>query len=226
MASPVLVTGGTGRLGKLVVARLQDSGCDVRVLARHHRPTPQGAEFFNRGPPGRPWHRTRGDRGGGHHPLRDQHEGRRRGNRNLVAAASRAGAGHLVYVSIVGIDPHRLLGISEDEAPGRRDRRQLRPALDNPASHAVLRLLPGERAKAEPVPRGASASGLHRPAGRSPRRGGEARRADAGRTRRPRTGHGRTGGEQLDRPNQGVPEGNPPSPAGVAGSDTGHPGGP
>ena len=26
MASPVLVTGGTGRLGKLVVARLQDSG--------------------------------------------------------------------------------------------------------------------------------------------------------------------------------------------------------
>ena len=46
MASPVLVTGGTGRLGKLVVARLQDSGCDVRVLARHHRPIPQGAEFF------------------------------------------------------------------------------------------------------------------------------------------------------------------------------------
>jgi uncharacterized protein YbjT (DUF2867 family) len=37
MASPVLVTGGTGRLGKLVVARLQDSGCDVRVLARHDR---------------------------------------------------------------------------------------------------------------------------------------------------------------------------------------------
>ena len=46
MASPVLVTGGTGRLGKLVVARLQDSGCDVRVLARHDRPTPQGVTFF------------------------------------------------------------------------------------------------------------------------------------------------------------------------------------
>jgi len=41
MASPVLVTGGTGRLGKLVVARLHDSGCDVRVLARHDRPTPR-----------------------------------------------------------------------------------------------------------------------------------------------------------------------------------------
>lgn len=46
MASPVLVTGGTGRLGKLVVARLQDSGRDVRVLARHDRPTPQGVSFF------------------------------------------------------------------------------------------------------------------------------------------------------------------------------------
>ena len=32
MASPILVTGGTGRLGKLVVARLQDSDCDIRVL--------------------------------------------------------------------------------------------------------------------------------------------------------------------------------------------------
>lgn len=46
MASPVLVTGGTGRLGKLVVARLQDSGCDVRVLARHDRPIPQDVTFF------------------------------------------------------------------------------------------------------------------------------------------------------------------------------------
>ena len=47
MASPVLVTGGTGRLGKLVVAQLQDSGCDVRVLARHDRATPQGVQHFS-----------------------------------------------------------------------------------------------------------------------------------------------------------------------------------
>ena len=46
MASPVLVTGGTGRLGKLVVERLRDSGCDVRVLARHDRPSPHGVTFF------------------------------------------------------------------------------------------------------------------------------------------------------------------------------------
>ena len=75
MASPVLVTGGTGRLGKLVVARLLDSGCDVRVLARHDRPAPQGVTFFTADLRDRPGHRAGGDRDGGHHPLRDQHEG-------------------------------------------------------------------------------------------------------------------------------------------------------
>jgi uncharacterized protein YbjT (DUF2867 family) len=32
--APVLVTGGTGTLGRLVVPRLRDAGCDVRVLSR------------------------------------------------------------------------------------------------------------------------------------------------------------------------------------------------
>src|SRR6201986_1408921 len=104
MASPVLVTGGTGRLGKLVVGRLQDSGCDVRVLARHHRPTPQGAEFFT------------ADLRAGHgiEPAvtaaaaiihcATSTRGDAEATRNLVAPASRAGACHLVSVSIVGID--------------------------------------------------------------------------------------------------------------------------
>jgi len=34
MSSPVLVTGGTGTLGRLVVARLRDAGREVRVLSR------------------------------------------------------------------------------------------------------------------------------------------------------------------------------------------------
>jgi uncharacterized protein YbjT (DUF2867 family) len=104
MVSPVLVTGGTGRLGKLVVARLLDSGCEVRVLARHDRPTPQGVTFFTAdlraGQAIEPAvtgaaaiihcaTSTRGDAGA---------------TRNLVAAASRTGHAHLVYVSIVGID--------------------------------------------------------------------------------------------------------------------------
>src|SRR5580700_12167602 len=104
MASPVLVTGGTGRLGELVVARLQDSGCDVRVLARHHRPTPRGAAFFTVDL------RT----GHGIKPAvtaaaaiihcATSARGDAEATRNLVAAASRMGAAHLVYVSIVGID--------------------------------------------------------------------------------------------------------------------------
>jgi uncharacterized protein YbjT (DUF2867 family) len=34
VTAAVLVTGGTGTLGRLVVARLRDAGCDVRVLSR------------------------------------------------------------------------------------------------------------------------------------------------------------------------------------------------
>jgi uncharacterized protein YbjT (DUF2867 family) len=104
MASPVLVTGGTGRLGRLVVARLQERGCDVRVLSRHGRPVPPGVTFFTAdlrtGQDIEPAvtgtaaiihcaTSTRGDA---------------EATRNLVAAASRTGSAHLVYVSIVGID--------------------------------------------------------------------------------------------------------------------------
>jgi uncharacterized protein YbjT (DUF2867 family) len=104
MSSPVLVTGGTGRLGKLVVARLQDSGCDIRVLARHERPTPPGITFFTADL------RT----GQGIEPAvtaaatiihcATSTRGDAEATRNLVAAASRTGPPHLVYVSIVGID--------------------------------------------------------------------------------------------------------------------------
>ncbi len=38
MNAPVLVTGGTGRLGRRVVRRLNQAGCDVRVLTRQARP--------------------------------------------------------------------------------------------------------------------------------------------------------------------------------------------
>jgi uncharacterized protein YbjT (DUF2867 family) len=104
MTSPVLVTGGTGRLGKLVVAQLRDSGCDVRVLARRERPIPQDATFFTADL------RT----GQGIEPAvtgaaaiihcATSTRGDAEATRNLVAAASRAGSAHLVYVSIVGID--------------------------------------------------------------------------------------------------------------------------
>ncbi|RSS40851.1 SDR family oxidoreductase [Streptomyces sp. WAC08241] len=94
----ILVTGGTGTLGRLVVECLRADGAEVRVLSRHSRPyavdlregtgldaavegvdtvvhcasTPRGGD----------------DRAAGH----------------LIGAARRAGVRHLVYVSIVGVD--------------------------------------------------------------------------------------------------------------------------
>ena len=43
-AGPILVTGGTGTLGRLVVPRLQASGRTVRVLSRHSREADEGVD--------------------------------------------------------------------------------------------------------------------------------------------------------------------------------------
>jgi uncharacterized protein YbjT (DUF2867 family) len=50
MAAPILVTGGTGTLGRLVVSRLRDAGYQVRVLSR---PSHKGAEGSKEGYRGR-----------------------------------------------------------------------------------------------------------------------------------------------------------------------------
>jgi uncharacterized protein YbjT (DUF2867 family) len=104
MTSPVLVTGGTGTLGRLIVGRLRDTGRDVRVLSRSHHEAADGIEFVT------------GDLGTGEgiEPAVDGPEiivhcaGSAKGDddkaRNLVRAASRAGAPHLVYISVVGAD--------------------------------------------------------------------------------------------------------------------------
>jgi uncharacterized protein YbjT (DUF2867 family) len=104
MTSPILVTGGTGTLGRLVVRRLRDAGCDVRVLSRRSREAEDGIQFVS------------GDLATGEgievavegagtivhcagSPKDDEDKAR-----NLVRAASRAGAAHLVYISVVGAD--------------------------------------------------------------------------------------------------------------------------
>jgi uncharacterized protein YbjT (DUF2867 family) len=104
MTSPILVTGGTGTLGRLVVPRLRDAGCDVRVLSRRSHKSGDGIEFVT------------GDlaTGEGVEAAVDGIEtivhlaGSAKGDedkaRNLVQAASRAGAPHLVYISVVGAD--------------------------------------------------------------------------------------------------------------------------
>lgn len=100
----ILVTGGTGTLGRLVVSRLQKEGRKVRVLSRHSRESEEGIEFVT------------GDlaTGEGIEAAVEGAEiivhcaGSSKGDedkaRNLVRAASRAGTKHLVYISVVGAD--------------------------------------------------------------------------------------------------------------------------
>jgi uncharacterized protein YbjT (DUF2867 family) len=102
--SPILVTGGTGTLGRHFVRRLRDAGCNVRVLSRRSHDSGDGVEFMT------------GDlaTGEGIEAAVDGVEtiahlaGTTKGDedktRNLVRAASRAGAPHLVYISVVGAD--------------------------------------------------------------------------------------------------------------------------
>jgi uncharacterized protein YbjT (DUF2867 family) len=104
LTSPVLVTGGTGTLGRHVVSRLREAGCDVRVLSRRSHDAADGIEYVT------------GDL------LKDENiqaavdgaaiivhcaGGRKddaEATRNLVRAASRAQTQHLVYISVVGAD--------------------------------------------------------------------------------------------------------------------------
>jgi uncharacterized protein YbjT (DUF2867 family) len=102
VASPILVTGGTGTLGKIVVARLRELGYGVRVLSRHARAAVEGLESVG------------GDlaTGAGVAAAMNGVEvivhcaGSSKGDEDkalhLVRAASRAGARHLVYISVVG----------------------------------------------------------------------------------------------------------------------------
>jgi uncharacterized protein YbjT (DUF2867 family) len=102
--APILVTGGTGTLGRLVVPRLRDAGRTVRVLSRRSREAGEGLEFVT------------GDlaTGEGIEAAVEGAEiivhlaGTRTGDedkaRHLVRVASWAGPRHLVYISVVGAD--------------------------------------------------------------------------------------------------------------------------
>ncbi|MEV6233336.1 NAD(P)H-binding protein [Saccharopolyspora shandongensis] len=104
MAKRILVTGGTGRLGRALVPRLLDAGHDVRVLTRGRRE-----------PAAHRW--VTGDLRTGSglvgaaaeadviiHLATTNGRGDVAATGNLIEAAKAAGSPHLVYVSIVGID--------------------------------------------------------------------------------------------------------------------------
>ena len=104
MTAPVLVTGGTGNLGRLVVARLQSAGRDVRVLTRRPDAKVDGVEI------------VRGDLAVGQGVTAAVKgvstvvhcAGNATGDEvlaeHLVRAATAAGVGHLVNISVVGAD--------------------------------------------------------------------------------------------------------------------------
>ena len=46
MTSRILVTGGTGTLGRHVVPRLREAGCTVRVLSRNAHEAADGIEYL------------------------------------------------------------------------------------------------------------------------------------------------------------------------------------
>jgi uncharacterized protein YbjT (DUF2867 family) len=108
-SSPILVTGGTGTLGRLVVARLREAGRPVRVLSRG-APEDAGIEFVT------------GDLATGeginaavagvetviHCAGTAKGDGDKA--RHLVRAASAAGMRHIVYISVVGADRIPMAG--------------------------------------------------------------------------------------------------------------------
>lgn len=104
MTSSILITGGTGTVGRHVVPLLKDAGHQMRVLSRRsHRPD-DGVEYVT------------GDllKDEGIEPAVDQVEivlhlsGGPKGDdvatRNLGQAASRAGVRHLVCISVIGAE--------------------------------------------------------------------------------------------------------------------------
>jgi uncharacterized protein YbjT (DUF2867 family) len=104
MNAPILVTGGTGTIGRGVVPLLREAGRDVRILTRHPRADEPGIQHVE------------GDTVAGRglaEALRGVEvvlhlAGGAKGDdvaaRNLAAAARDAGVRHLLLISVIGAD--------------------------------------------------------------------------------------------------------------------------
>jgi uncharacterized protein YbjT (DUF2867 family) len=104
MTSHILVTGGTGTLGRQVVPRLRDAGCDVRVLSRRTHQAADGIEYVTGDLLKDEGTQAAVDGAGIIVHCAGGTKGDDEATRNLVRAASRAGAQHLVYISVIGAD--------------------------------------------------------------------------------------------------------------------------
>ena len=222
MTSPILVTGGTGTLGRRVVSHLRDTGCDVRVLSRRSHDSGHGIQFMT------------GDlaTGKGIEAAVDGIEtivhcaGSAKGDedkaRNLVrAVSSQTRLPHLVYISVVGAD--RIPTVSRvDRAmfgyfgPKRESERVVADSgllwttLRATQFHDLILTVVQQMAKLPliPVP-----AGFRYPAGRSRRGGVPARRAHARQAVRPRARHRRATCVRDERAGPQLPAGQSPAPA-------------
>ena len=103
-ASEVLVTGGTGALGRRIVERFEEVGVGSRVLSRSGRPgtykgdliTGEGLEQAVSGADTIVHCASS--------PFRKARQTDVEGTKRLLAIAAETGVSHLVYISIVGID--------------------------------------------------------------------------------------------------------------------------
>lgn len=110
MTSPILVTGGTGTLGRHVVRHLRGAGREVRVLSRHGGEPEPGIQPVTAD-------LVTGD--GVDEAVRGvetivhcagNFKGDAAMTANLSRAASKAGAPYLVYISVVGTDRIPVVG--------------------------------------------------------------------------------------------------------------------
>ena len=100
----VLVTGGTGRLGRRVVDRLRAEGLEPRIMSRSDRPgtikgdllTGEGIEAAVRG--------VDAIIHAAQSPTRKSRRTAVEGTERLLEIAARAGVSHFVYISVVGIE--------------------------------------------------------------------------------------------------------------------------
>jgi uncharacterized protein YbjT (DUF2867 family) len=105
MTLPMLVTGGTGTLGRRLVPRLRAAGGEVRVLTRHSRPDEDGVRYLAGDLQTGEGVEAAVEGVGTILHLAGRNQGDEVLTRNLVLAASaRGGRPHLVYISVVGAD--------------------------------------------------------------------------------------------------------------------------
>lgn len=104
MTSAILVTGGTGTLGRRLVPLLREAGHELRVLSRHDHPPEEGIEYVNcdliKGVGVES--AVQGMETVVH--LAGGAKGDDKAAQNLVPASVRADVKHFVFISVIGAD--------------------------------------------------------------------------------------------------------------------------